>query len=218
MNLTTFVQSAGVWSYALVFALTAAETSAFVGVIMPGETLILVAAALAAQGALNPVLLAVVVVTGGIVGDSLGFALGRWSEHWHLAGSRPRRSGHGLLSTAMRRHRHRIERARKFLLRHGGAAVFAGRFIGFVRSFLPFAAGAAHMPYRRFLAYSAGASTIWGVGNVLVGYYTGGAAEEALRTVGLAGACVVGGLAAITLLVLRIRWRLSHITHHRAGA
>lgn len=189
------VETAGPWAYVVVFALTAGETGAFIGLLLPGETLILLAAALAGRGGLNPFVLAGVVVAGGIVGDSIGYALGRWYGH---------RPGVRWLSRWSRRVGG-VGRARDFLRDRGGAAVFIGRFIGFVRSFLPFAAGGAGMPYPRFLRYSAAASLVWGVGNVVAGYFLGAAAERLLRTVGLAGAGALVALALVALLLLRIR-------------
>ncbi|GAA1269148.1 hypothetical protein GCM10009665_67100 [Kitasatospora nipponensis] len=208
-SLTSLVQSAGLWSYALIFALTAAETSAFVGVVLPSETVILFAAALAAQGTLSPLPLAIAVIAGGIVGDSVGYWLGR------LLGRRvaARRRGHRIRPGG------RIDRAGGYLRERGGPAVFTGRFIGFVRSFVPFAAGAARMPYRRFLGFSAAASVAWGLANVALGYFLGASAERLLRTIGLAGAAAVAGvaLAAIGLWLLRRR-RAGRPAAEAAGA
>jgi membrane protein DedA with SNARE-associated domain len=186
MNPTAIVEAAGFWSYAAVFLLTAAETSAFFGILMPGESLILVAGALAGRGDLDPVALAAVVVSAAVIGDSIGYLLGRWFE---------RRPG----ADRMRR---RTARARDFLQRRGGPAVFAGRFVGFVRSFVPFAAGGAGLPYRRFLAYSASAALIWGVGSVAGGYYLGPSIEQLVQTVGVVGAAAFAGVMLTALLVV----------------
>jgi membrane-associated protein len=196
------VEAAGVWSYVLVFALTAGETSAFIGIVLPGETLIVLAAALAGQGLLDPVVLTAAVVAGGITGDSVGYAFGHWYEHRPGGQWLRRRISPGT----------RTGRARDFLVRRGGAAVFMGRFVGFVRSFLPFAAGALGMPYRRFLPYSAVASLIWGTGSVLAGYFLGSSAERLLRAVGVAGAAGLAAAVAVAaglLLVRRMRRRRS---------
>ncbi|MFC1401458.1 MULTISPECIES: DedA family protein [Streptacidiphilus] len=192
MNPNEIVEAAGFWSYAVVFLLTAAETSAFFGVFMPGESLILVAGALAARGDLDPVVLAAVVVVAAVIGDSTGYALGRWFE---------RRPG-------AERTRRRTARARGFLQRRGGPAVFAGRFVGFVRSFVPFAAGGSGLPYRRFLPYSAVAAVLWGVGTVAAGYYLGPSVEQLVRTVGVVGAAVfVAVLLAMVVVVPAVRRR-----------
>ncbi|MFF4442584.1 DedA family protein [Streptomyces sp. NPDC001621] len=186
------IEAAGWWSYGVVFAVTAGETSAFVGLLLPGETIILLASAIAARGDLNPLVLAAVIVAGGITGDSLGYALG----HWY--GRRPSKWGRRIRTGS------RIGRTRGFLTRHGGAAVFTGRFIGVIRTFLPFAAGASGMPYRRFFLYSTAASLVWGVGNVLLGYFAGAAATEFLHSVGLIAAAALAGASAAVLVVVRI--------------
>ncbi|TDT98485.1 membrane protein DedA with SNARE-associated domain [Streptomyces sp. 846.5] len=202
MNPTAIVDAAGFWSYAVVFLLTAAETSAFFGILMPGESLVLVGGALAAKGALDPVALAAVVVSAAVIGDSIGYLLGRWFE---------RRPG----AEGMRR---RTARARDFLQRRGGPAVFAGRFIGFVRSFVPFAAGGSGLPYRRFLAYSASAAVIWGVGSVAGGYYLGPSVEQLVRTVGVVGAAVLVGVMLTALLVVPAVRRRTGLRSSAVGA
>ncbi|MEY9840005.1 DedA family protein [Streptacidiphilus sp. EB103A] len=202
MNPTAIVDAAGFWSYGVVFLLTAAETSAFFGIFMPGESLVLVSGALAAKGALDPLALAAVVVTAAVIGDSIGYLLGRWFE---------RRPG----ADGMRR---RTVRARDFLQRRGGPAVFAGRFIGFVRSFVPFAAGGAGMPYRRFLGYSASAAVIWGVGSVAGGYYLGPSVEQLVRTVGVVGAAVFAGVMLTALLVVPAVRRRTGLRSSAVGA
>ncbi|GAA1936365.1 DedA family protein [Kitasatospora viridis] len=197
MNLTALVAAAGFWSYALVFGVTAGETSAFIGVVLPSETVVLFAAALSSRGLLNPYLLALAVIAGGIIGDSTGYWLGR------LFGKR--------LDQPKERRRikpgGRVERATGYLRRHGGPAVFTGRFIGFVRSFVPFTAGAARMPYRRFLGYSAAASVIWGSLNITAGYFLGASASGLLHTAGIAGAVALAAAVLITLGALGWRRR-----------
>lgn len=196
MDVGAFVEAAGWWSYLVVFVVTAGETSAFIGVLLPGETVILLASAIAGRGDLDVVLLAVLVVTGGMTGDSLGYALGQWY------GRRPN-------ARLIRRIRpdSRMGRAHDFLTRHGGAAVVTGRFIGFVRTFLPFAAGATGMPYRRFFLFSTLASLVWGVGNVLLGYFAGAAATGLLHSAGLIGAAVLAALAITLFALLRLLGR-----------
>lgn len=200
MDLDALIEAAGWWSYLVVFAVTAGETGAFVGLLLPGETVILLASAIAGRGDLNPVVLAVVVVAGGMTGDSLGYALGRWYKRRPNARLARRFRPDG-----------RIGRTQAFLMRHGGAAVVMGRFVGFVRTFLPFAVGASGMPYRRFFLYSTLASLLWGIGNVVLGYFAGAAVTELLHSVGLIGAAALAALAVVLLVLVWI------LRHHRGS-
>ncbi|MFG2730347.1 DedA family protein [Streptomyces canus] len=140
-------------------------------------------------------LLATLVVAGGVTGDNLGYALGRRCKRRpHARLARRIRPGSG------------IGRAQDFLLRHGGMAVLAGRFIGFVRTFLPFAAGASGMPYRRFF-FSTLASLVWGIGNVLLGYFAGAAVTELLHSVGPIAVAGLAAAGAVILVVVRLHRR-----------
>ncbi|WP_351236275.1 DedA family protein [Streptomyces sp. NPDC002133] len=195
MDIDGFIEAAGWWSYAVVFVATASETSAFIGVLVPGETIILLASAIAGRGDLNVLVVAAAAVAGGITGDNLGYALGRRCAR-HPGRRRSRRAD---------RHHHPHGHAQAFLVRHGGAAVFIGRFIGFVRTFLPYAAGMSGMPYRRFVVYSTAASLVWGIGNVLLGYFAGAAAVEFLHSAGPIGIVVFATVAVAAYVVVRLR-------------
>ncbi|MFI9469959.1 DedA family protein [Streptomyces sp. NPDC052492] len=196
MHLNTVIETAGWWTYLIVFVLTAAETSAFVGLLVPGEAAVLLAAAVAGQGGLKAPLLAAVVVGGAVTGDNLGFALGRRCRRRPAGRWTPKVLG-----------RHRDGRGKAFLADHSGAALLTGKFIGVARTFLPYAAGSSGMPYRRFFLYSAAASLVWGTGTVLVGYFTGSAAIELLHRAGLIGAAVLAAVIAPILVASRMRAR-----------
>ena len=83
--------------------------------------------------------------------------------------------------------------------------MLTGRFVGVIRAFLPFAAGACGMPYRRFFFYSATASLVRGTGNVLLGYFVGTAATRVLHSAGLIGAAL---LAAVAVALFCVVWVL----------
>jgi membrane-associated protein len=191
------VNSIGVWAYPLVLVLTAAETGAFVGVVLPGETLVIFAGALAGQGKLDVVALSAAVVIGSVLGDNIGFAVGRWC--------RQRPGAQRVLGRLQPGGR--SEKARALLNRRGGAAVFLARFVGVVRSFVPMAAGLTELPYRRFVPYTAAAGLVWGIGSVLIGYLFGPDAEKLVRTVGTTGAVAAGGAVAVMVLFLLARRR-----------
>jgi membrane-associated protein len=135
----------------------------------------------------------VTVVAAAIVGDSVGYEVGR-----HL--------GPRLLASRMQRsRRERLDRARELLARRGGAAVFLGRFAAFFRAVMPALAGTAGMRYRRILAFNAAGGIVWGVGVVLLGYLAGNSYAAVDRTVGRAVALAVAGLVIVALVVWRVR-------------
>src|SRR5690349_14832029 len=117
----------GHWSYLLIGLGATLESSAFVGLLVPGETLVLFSGFLAAQGLLELGDLMVVVTAGAILGDTLGYALGRrLGRPWLL------RFGRWAGVRA-----EQLERADSFFAHHGGKTVFFGRFIGFLRALAP---------------------------------------------------------------------------------
>src|SRR5439155_12943982 len=133
------------------------------GLVVPGETLVVLGGALANAGMLELPETIVAVVLGAIVGDSVGYELGR------VLG-RPWLERHGRLIGA---HAGALARVDALFERHGGKAVVLGRFVGILRALAPFAAGASRMPYRTFLAYNVLGAVLWGPALVLLGYVLG---------------------------------------------
>lgn len=165
--------SAGPWAYVLLFAVAAGESSAFLGLVVPGETFVLAAGALAARGHLAVGWLMLAVIAGGVVGDSIGYGAGQ-----HFGGCRD----HGLLARVWSCRR--MTRVRAFLDRHGAPTIFLARFVGFLRPLAPFAAGAVRMPYRRFLVYNVAGAIVWATATLAAGYFLGTA---------VAGRCAPSG-------------------------
>jgi membrane-associated protein len=128
------------------------EAAVFIGFVLPGEAAVLFGGFLASTGHVDVVTLAVVVVVAAIVGDSVGYEVGRRMGPWMLR------------TRMLRRHGHRIERTRAFLDGRGAPAIFLGRFTAFLRAMTPGMAGLSGMRYRRFLVYNALGGLVWGVG------------------------------------------------------
>jgi membrane protein DedA with SNARE-associated domain len=198
--LVDFVWRIGSWGYAVVFLGAALESAAFLGLLVPGESLVIVSGVLAAAGLFELPALISVVSAGAVVGDSIGYELGRrLGRPWLLR--RGARLGF---------HRDRIEAVDAFFERHGGKAVLIGRFIGFLRALAPFVAGSSRMPYPRFLAYNVVGAVLWTVACVLLGYFLGAAWPVAEKWVGRTG--LVLGLVVIALAAWWLRRR-----HRRRG-
>src|SRR6185503_16939571 len=131
-------------------------------------------------------------VAGPIVGDSIGYYLGR-------------RYGE---SRARRRRRRHWARARTWVRKKGAPAVFLGRFVAFVRSFIPAAAGVSKMPYGKFLPWDVAAGILWGTGSALLGYFAGANFEAVAHAMGWLGLTLLGVAIAI-LAVVRVLPRKS---------
>lgn len=182
-----------VWLLLVAGLLVFAEDAVFVGFVIPGET----AAVLAGVGAgLDhvPLFAAIlVVVTAAIVGDSVGYEVGKLWLGPALERLR-----------FLDRHRHRINQAQDFLRRRGGTAVFLGRFTAFFRAMMPALAGASEMAYRKFLFWNALGGVVWGSLFVTLGYLAGDSYHRIEKLVGR-GFAVGFALVVVTALVV---WRI----------
>ena len=150
----------GTWTYLLVGALAFLETGAFIGLIAPGETAILVGGVVAGQGKINILVLIAIVWGAAVAGDITSYVLGR-------------RLGRGFLlrhGPKVQITESRLEQVERFYARHGGKAILLGRFIGLVRAVSPFIAGASHLPFRRFLPYDIVGAGLWGSAFCILGY------------------------------------------------
>ena len=185
--LVDLVTRLGHWGYVIIFVGATLESAAFLGFVVPGESLVLVAGFLAAAGALDLVPLLVVVTLGAVIGDSIGYELGR-----HLGRRWLTRFGPWLGFRP-----ERLDEVDRFFDRHGGKSVLLGRFVGFLRALVPFVAGASRMPYSRFLFYNAVGGGLWAVSFVLLGYVLGASWYVAERWIGRASMI---GLAMIIVI------------------
>jgi len=191
-SLLAMVSRLGHWSYVLIFLGATLESAAFVGLLVPGESLVIFSGFLAAQGLLDLGDLIVVVAAGAILGDSIGYELGRrLGRPWLL------RYGHWVgLRTEQ------LERVDGFFTRHGGTTVFFGRFLGFLRALAPFVAGSSRMPYRQFLPYNVLGGLLWALSCVALGYVCGASWQAAERWIGRVSTILGGTL----LLMIALTW------------
>jgi membrane-associated protein len=183
--------------YLVVGGLVFAEDALFVGFVLPGETAAILGGVDAARHHVALWLLLVIVVVAEIVGDSVGYEIGR------RFGSRV------LAFRALRRHAARIDDARAVLARRGGWAVFFGRAVAFFRAVMPALAGVARMPYRRFLVFNAAGGLVWGSGAVLVGYLAGNSYAKVETMIGRGSAVVLAALVIVAVAVWHVRRRRS---------
>jgi membrane-associated protein len=158
--LTDLSDTLGAWAYLLVAALAFLETGAFVGLIAPGETAIVLGGVVAAQGGVDLPVILLVAWLAAALGDLASFLLGQRLGRRFLITRGPR-----LGVTA-----ERLERVEGFFDRHGPKAILIGRFIGIVRAVAPFLAGASGMRLRAFLPWSLLGTAAWASTFTLVGY------------------------------------------------
>jgi membrane protein DedA with SNARE-associated domain len=167
------------------------------GIPSPGETALVAAAILASQGKLQIWLVILIGVTSAIVGDNIGYFLGR-------------RFGREVFSARGPFQSHRVSALAvgdRFFKRHGQKAVFLGRWIALVRFVTAWLAGINRMPFRLFFFWNALGGISWGITYGLVGYYGGEAAAHVLAEAGLAGLVVIVAVIVGAYVIIRRRER-----------
>jgi membrane-associated protein len=177
----------------IVGSLVFAEDALFVGFVVPGETVAILGGVAANLGHVPLWTVLAVVITMAIVGDSVGFEVGR-RYGTRVLGWKP-----------LRRHAARIDDARDLLARRGGWAVLFGRWVAFFRAVMPALAGTTEMRYRTFLSFNALGGILWGTAVVLGGYLAGASYKAVEKWLGTGGAIVVGLVAVAVLVVWRVR-------------
>jgi membrane-associated protein len=183
--------------YVVVTALAFAEDAIFVGFLVPGETAAILGGVAASHGTVGLTGMIVAVVLAAIVGDSVGYEVGRYA-------------GPRMLRTRMLdRHRDRIDGARSLLARRGSIAVFLGRSIAFFRAVMPALAGTALMPYRRFLVANAAGGIVWGVATVLLGYLAGNSYQRVEQAFGRGAAIAIAAVVLLAIGAWALRRRRS---------
>ena len=150
----------GHWTYLVVGVFAFLETGAFIGLLAPGETAIMVGGLVAGQGEIEIVTLIAIVWTAAVAGDVTSFYIGRKLGRGFLVKHGPR-----FQITPPR-----LEQVESFFERHGGKAVLIGRFVGLVRAIAPFLAGSSGMRMRRFLPYDVIGAGLWATTFCVLGY------------------------------------------------
>jgi membrane-associated protein len=181
------------WLVLLVAGLVVfAEDALALGFVLPGETVALLAGAAAKLGHVSLTGVLIVVIAAAIVGDSVGYEVGR-----HLGPP-------VLRLPLLQKGRNRVDDAQAFL----------GRWTAFFRAVMPFLAGTARMPYPKFLAWNAAGGLTWGATVVLLGYAAGASYAQVEKTFGRDAAVVVLAIVIVAVVVWRLR---RHRAERHAG-
>jgi membrane protein DedA with SNARE-associated domain len=196
INVDSLIETAG---YPLVFVLVMAESG---GVPVPGETALIAGAVFASKGKLSLPAVIAVAAAAAIVGDNIGYLIGRRGGRWLLQKPGPF-------------HRQRLEvlaSGEPFFERHGPKAVFFGRFILGLRTWASWLAGATKMRWRTFALWNALGGICWACAIGIAAYYIGRSAESAVSAFGIYGLVAVA-IAAVGVLLARRHRRRSARTH-----
>lgn len=161
-HLQALVANYGAWVYLILFLIVFCETGLVVTPFLPGDSLLFVAGAIAAAGGMNIHLLVVLLIIAAILGDAVNYGIG------HYIGPRVLKNR----DSRWLNPRH-LERAHEFYERHGGKTIIIARFVPIIRTYAPFVAGAASMPYPRFALYNVTGAVLWVVSLGYAGYFFG---------------------------------------------
>lgn len=198
----------GAWTYLLVGAFAFAETGAFVGLVVPGETVMLLGGAVAGQGAINVYLLIGIAWFSAWLGDTTSFFIGRRLGREFVLRHGPRVGiGH-----------ERFEKVEAYFARHGGKTIFIGRWLSLVRALAPFIAGSSGMRYRAFLPYSVLGTGLWASGHILIGYFFSRSIESAAKYAGRGFFLLATTIVLVVAIVVAIRHLRVEENRRRIGA
>ncbi|WP_026472218.1 DedA family protein [Alkanindiges illinoisensis] len=160
-HLLEFVRDYGTWVYAILFLIIFVETGLVVMPLLPGDSLLFAAGAIAATGAMDPVLLSILLFVAAVMGDSLNYQIGRYI-------------GPRVFSMNLRFiKRDHLLKTQSFFEKHGGKTIIFARFLPIIRTFAPFIAGVSHMQYSRFLMFNVIGGAAWILSFVWLGYFFG---------------------------------------------
>lgn len=162
--LFSFVNTYGIWTYVVLFAIVFCETGLVVFPFLPGDSLIFAAGSIAANAkhSLDIQLLAVILILASVLGNQLNYFIGQFIGPKVFA-----------LPNSWLLNRKHLERAHKFYEKHGGKTIIFARFIPIIRTFAPFVAGVAYMRVRTFSFFNISSAFLW-IGSLLTaGYFLG---------------------------------------------
>jgi membrane protein DedA with SNARE-associated domain/membrane-associated phospholipid phosphatase len=181
-------QALGPWTYALVGVSAFLETGAFVGLIAPGETIVLAGGVIAGQGEIDLFPLIGLVWVCAVLGDTTSFFIGRRLGRGFLEKHGPR----------VKITHERLEQVGSYFERYGGRTILIGRFIGLVRALAPFIAGSSGLAYRRFIPYSIVGCGLWSTTFCVLGYVFWRSFDKVAH---IAGQAIFGFGVTVALIV-----------------
>jgi membrane-associated protein len=191
------ILSVPAWIVLLVsFGLPALESSAFLGFVIPGEAALLLGGVAASEGHVSPLAVAAAGIAGAILGDAIGYVVGR-------------RWGRRILDSTVGRivKPHHLDKAQTALGKSGGGAVFLGRFTVALRVMIPGLAGMADMPYRRFATYNVLGALLWGSVVVTAGFLAGNSWQRVGHVISGVGLGITVTVVVALVVTMKMRAR-----------
>ena len=162
-HLVEIIKQFGNWSYGILFTIIFVETGLVIMPFLPGDSLLFASGALAALGAFNLPIVLTIFIVAAILGDTVNYHIGK-----KIGTAIPEDSWFGRLVN-----KERMQIAQDFFNKHGGKTIVIARFMPFVRTFIPFVAGASRMNYGYFLLYNVVGAFLWVFICTLAGYFFG---------------------------------------------
>lgn len=160
-HLLEFIRDYGIWIYAILFLIIFVETGLVVMPLLPGDSLLFAAGAIAATGTMDPVLLSGLLFVAAVLGDTVNYQVGRY------IGPRVFDMNLRLIK------RDHLLKTQSFFEKHGGKTIIFARFLPIIRTFAPFIAGVSHMHYPRFLMFNVIGGAAWILSFIWLGYFFG---------------------------------------------
>lgn len=153
----------GWYSYLLLMGIVFVETGLLFGFVLPGDSLLFTIGVVTGAGQLDVALIIVLLILSCLFGDFCGYLLGK-------------RAGPAIFNRPDSRFfkQEHLSRTQAFYEKHGGKTIIYAKFVPIIRTFAPFIAGVAEMPYRRFLPFDAVGAVVWVPSMTMLGYYLGG--------------------------------------------
>lgn len=161
-HLNVLIQQCGLWTYLILFGIIFAETGFVVTPFLPGDSLLFVLGAFAAQGTFNPLLLTGMLALAAILGDSVNYTVGKYLGNHLIHNKR--------IPFFKQEH---LDRTHQFYKKQGGKTIILARFIPIIRMFAPFVAGIVRMDYAKFFIYNVTGGILWVTIFVFGGFYFG---------------------------------------------
>lgn len=162
-HLMDIIKDFGNWTYGILFAIVFIETGLVIFPFLPGDSLLFAAGTFAALGSLNLPILLIVFFAAAVLGDSLNYEIGKKVGTTIKPGSFMGRFIN----------QDKMNKAEAFFNKHGGKTIVIARFMPFIRTFIPFVAGASRMKYGYFLIYNIIGAALWVLSCTLLGYFFG---------------------------------------------